>query len=80
MGWVGHVPYIGEMRNVHKILVRKPEKKRPCRWNDNMKMYLREIGWEGVDWIHLAQDTDQWQTCKHDNEPLGSTKVREFLD
>jgi len=31
-----------------------------CRWEDNIRMDLRNIGWEGVDWIHLAQDRDQW--------------------
>jgi hypothetical protein len=46
-------------------LVGKPEGKRPlgrhmCRWED-IRPYLRETGWEGVDWIHLAQDKDEWQ-------------------
>jgi hypothetical protein len=50
----------GENRNAYKILVRKPEGKRPMgrprrRWVDN----LREIGWDGIDWIDLVQDTDQ---------------------
>jgi len=49
------------------ILVRKPEEKQPRtrprqRQYDNIKMNLREIGWEGVDWIHLAQDRDHWQS------------------
>jgi hypothetical protein len=49
-----------EMRNSYKILVRKPEGERPikryrCRWEDNIRMDLREIRWEGVDWIHLAR-------------------------
>jgi hypothetical protein len=53
------------MRTIHKILVRKPEEKkqlrRPtCRWEDNITMDLREIEWEGVDWMHLVQDRDQW--------------------
>jgi hypothetical protein len=53
-----------EMRNANKILVGKPEGKRPlgrhrCRREDNIRMDLREIGWEGVDWIHLGQDRDQ---------------------
>jgi hypothetical protein len=53
-----------EMRNEHKILVGKPEGKRirgrsRRRWEDNIKMDLRKIGWEGVDWIHLAQDREQ---------------------
>jgi hypothetical protein len=48
------------MRNAFKILVRKPEGKRPHRWNDN-GMSLCKIGWEGMDWMHLAQDRGQWQ-------------------
>jgi hypothetical protein len=57
---------LGEMRNVYKILVRKLEGKRPLRrprhrWEDNIRMDLMEIGWENVDWMHLAQDRDQWQ-------------------
>jgi hypothetical protein len=48
------------------ILVGKPEGKRPlgrprCRWVDNIKMDLGEIGWDGMDWIKLAQDRDQWR-------------------
>jgi hypothetical protein len=48
------------------ILVEKPEGKRPqgrprCGWVDNIKMELREIGWDGMDWIDLAQDRDQWR-------------------
>jgi hypothetical protein len=53
------------MRNVYKIFVRKPKRKRPPsiprnRWHDNIRMDLKEIGLQGVDWIHLAQDRDQW--------------------
>jgi hypothetical protein len=56
---------MGEMRNAYKILVSQPEQKRPygrtrCRWEDNITMNLRVIGWEGVDWINLAQDREQW--------------------
>jgi hypothetical protein len=55
-----------EMRNAYQILVRKPEGKRSLRrprhrWEYNIKMDLREIGWEGVEWMHVAQDKDQWQ-------------------
>jgi hypothetical protein len=55
---------MGEGRNVNRILVGKPEGKRPLerprlRWEDGIKMYLREIGWGGVEWIHLAQDRDR---------------------
>jgi hypothetical protein len=55
-----------ETRNAYRILVGKPEGKRPLgrqrrRSVDNIKMDLREIGWDGIDWIHLAQDRDQWR-------------------
>jgi hypothetical protein len=57
---------MGEKRNSYMILVGKPERKRPlrrprCRSVDNIKMDLREIGWDGMDWIELAQDRDQWR-------------------
>jgi hypothetical protein len=50
----------------NKILIGKPERKRPVRrsrriWEDNIRMDLRKIGWEGVDWMHLAQDGEQWR-------------------
>jgi hypothetical protein len=55
-----------EKRNAYKILVRKSDGKRPLgrprrRWVDNIKMDLREIGWDGMDWIDLAQGRDQWR-------------------
>jgi hypothetical protein len=54
-----------EKKNTYRLLVGKPEGKRPLgrprrRWDDNIKMDLREMGWGGVDWIDLAQDRDQW--------------------
>jgi hypothetical protein len=57
---------MGKKRNAYRILERKPEGKRPLgrsrgRWEDNIKMDLREIGRGGMDWIHLAQDRDQWR-------------------
>jgi hypothetical protein len=57
---------MGEKRNAYSILVGKPEGKTPLgrrrrRWVDNIKMNLREIGWNGVDWIDMAQDRDQWR-------------------
>jgi hypothetical protein len=57
---------MGETRNAYRILVGKPEGKRPLgrprrRWVDNIKLDLIEIGWDGVDWIDLAQDRDQWE-------------------
>jgi hypothetical protein len=56
----------GEKRNVYSVLVGKSERKRPLgrprrRWEDNIKMDLREIGWSGMDWINLTQDRDQWR-------------------
>jgi hypothetical protein len=66
MRWVGHVARLGEKRNAYRILMGKPEGKRPLgrprrRWVDNIKMDLREIKWDGMDWIGLAQDRDQWR-------------------
>jgi hypothetical protein len=49
-------------------------------WEDNIRMNLRETGWEGVDWIHLAQDRPVASPCEHRNELLASIKGREFLD
>jgi hypothetical protein len=66
MRWAGHVARIEEKRNAYRILVGNPERKRPLgrprrRWVDNIKMDLREIGWDGMDWIDLTQDRDQWR-------------------
>jgi hypothetical protein len=57
---------MGEGRNVYRVLVGKPEGKRPLgrprrRWEDGIKMDLRVIGWVGVEWIHLAQHRDCWR-------------------
>jgi hypothetical protein len=61
--WAGPVARMGEGRKVYRILVGMPERKiqleRPrCRWQDGIKMDLSETGWEGMEWIHLAQDRD----------------------
>jgi hypothetical protein len=66
MRWAGHVARMGEGRNVYRVLVGKPEGKRPPerprrRWEDVIKMDLRENGWGCVEWIHLAQDRDRWR-------------------
>jgi hypothetical protein len=57
---------MGEKRNAYRILVGNPEGKRPLgrprrRWVDNIKLDLREIGWDDGDWIDLAQDRDHWR-------------------
>jgi hypothetical protein len=57
---------MGEKRNVYRLLVGKPEGKRPlgkarCSWVNDIKMDRLEIGWGGVDWIGLAQDRDKWR-------------------
>jgi hypothetical protein len=65
MRWVGHVACMGEGRGVHRVLVGKPEGKRPLgrprrRWEDNIKMDLQELG-GGGDWMELAQGRDRWR-------------------
>ena len=64
--WAGHVARMEEERGVHKVLVGKPEGKRPLgrprrRWEDNIKMDLEEVGRGCGDWMELAQDRDIWQ-------------------
>jgi hypothetical protein len=66
MRWVGHVARIGEGRVVYKVLVGRPEGKRPLgrsrrRWDDNIKLELSEIEIDGANWIRLAQDRVQWR-------------------
>jgi hypothetical protein len=70
MRWAGHVARIGEKRNAYRLLVGKPEGKRPLgrprrRWVDNIRMDLGEVGWSDVDWIGLAQDRNRWRALVH---------------
>jgi hypothetical protein len=63
--WAGHVARMVEGRGVYRVLVGRHEEKRPLgrprrRWEDNIKMDLREIGINGANWIRLAQDRVQW--------------------
>ena len=63
---MGHVACMEEGRGVHKVLVRKPDGKRPLgrprhRWEDNIKMDLQEVGGGYGDWMELAQDRDSWR-------------------
>ena len=64
MRWAGHIARMGKRRGVCRVLVVKLEGKRPLgrhkrRWEDNIKMYLHEVGCGGMDWIELAQDRDR---------------------
>jgi hypothetical protein len=66
MRWTGHVARMGEGRGVYRVLVGRPEGKRPLgrpkrRWEDNIKMDLREIGIYGANWIQLAKDRLRWR-------------------
>ena len=65
-GSAGHVARMGEGRGVHRVLIGKPEGKRPLgipkhRWEDNIKMELQEVGRSCGDWMELAQDRDRWR-------------------
>jgi hypothetical protein len=72
---------MGQIRNAYKVLVGKPEGKRPLerqrhRWEDSIRRNLTEIGWEGVDWIHLVQDRDLWRIIV---DIIKSLRVENFL-
>jgi hypothetical protein len=61
---------MGERRGAYRVLVGKPEGRTPLgrprrRWEDNIKMDLREVGWRDVDWIDLAQDRDRWRALAY---------------
>ena len=65
MTWVGHVACMGARRGIYRVLVVKPGGKRPfgrlmCRWEDNIKLDLQEMGCGSMDWIKLPQDRDRW--------------------
>jgi len=85
MRWAGHVARMGEARDVHRVLVGKTEGRRPLgrprrRWEDNIRMDLREVRCGCVDWMELAQDRDMWRD-RHpcpwwDSKPAISTGER----
>ena len=67
MRWAGHVARMGEGREVYRVLVGKPEGRRPLgrprrRWVDNIRMDLQDVGCGYMDWIGLVQDRDRWRT------------------
>ena len=64
--WVGHVARMRERTGVYRVLVGKTQGKRPLgrprrRREDNIKLYIQEVGWTGMDWIDLAQDRGSWR-------------------
>ena len=64
--WAGRVARMEHSRNSYRVLVGKPEGKRPLgrprhTWENNIKMDLREVGWDPGEWIDLAEDRDQWR-------------------
>jgi hypothetical protein len=66
MGWAGHIARMGEKMNAYRLLVGKPEGKRPLgrpgrRWVDKIRLDLGEVGWGDVDWIGVAQDRNGWR-------------------
>ena len=82
MRYVGHKAHMGDSRGVYRVLVGKPEGKRPLgrsrrRWEDNIKVGLQEVGCEGMHCIDLAQDRDRWRALVNAS---GSIKCWEFLD
>ena len=72
---------MGEGRGVHRVLVGKPEGKKPLgrprhRWEDNINMYLQEVGGICGDWMELAQDSDRWRALASTVRNLRVPKVR----
>ena len=84
--WAGHAARMEEGRGVHKVLVGKPEGKRPlgrprCRWEDNIKMDFQEVGRGCGDWMELTQDRDRWRALVSTVMNFRvSIKCGEFLD
>jgi len=86
MRGAGHVARMEERRRVYRVLVGKPEGKRPLgrprrRWEDNIKMDLQEVGCEGMNWIELVEDRDRCRTVVNAvMNLLDSIKCGKFLD
>jgi len=79
--WAGHVALMGQGRGVHRVLVGKPEGKRPLgrprrRWEDTNKMDLQEVGGGCGDWMELAQDKDKWRALVSTVINLRVSKMR----
>ena len=81
MRWAGHVARMGEGRGVHRVLIGKPEGKRPLgrprrRWEDNIKIDLQEVGGSCGEWMELAQDRDRWRALVGTVRNLWVRKMR----
>jgi hypothetical protein len=83
----GHLTQIKDRRGAYRVLVGIPEEKRQLerprhRWEEDIKMELQEVGWGGMDWINLVQDTNRcWVlVCDCDDKHSSSLKCNEFLD
>ena len=66
MRWAGHVAHVGDSRGAYRVLVGRPEGKRPlvtprCRWEDIIKIDLQAVGWGGMEWTDLTENRDMWQ-------------------
>ncbi|KAJ4449366.1 hypothetical protein ANN_00764 [Periplaneta americana] len=82
--WAGHIARMGKSRNAYRVLVGRPEGERPLersrhRWEDDIKMNLREVGYDDRDWINLAQDRDQWRAYVRAAMNLRINKCRPSL-
>jgi hypothetical protein len=82
--WTGHVARMGEGRGVYRVLVGRPESKRPLgrpgrRWENNINLDLREIGIDESNWIQLAQVRVQWRAFVNTDEISGSIKKGYYL-
>jgi hypothetical protein len=80
MRWAGYVARMGEKSGAYRILVGRPEGRRPLgrprrRWEDSIKMNLQDVGW-GMDWIELAQDRDRWRVLVNAVMHFGFHKMR----
>jgi hypothetical protein len=85
MRWMGHAALMGKGRGVYRVLVGRPEGKRPLgrprrRWEDNIRMDLMEIGIDGANCIQLAQDRVQWRACVNTVMNLRVPEERIFFD
>jgi hypothetical protein len=85
MRGAGHVARMGKMGNACNVFVGKPERKGPlrrrrCRLEDNIRMDIREVGWKGVDWMHVSVQGPVMDCCNRGNELSDFIKEGEFLD